>query len=46
MKKIKSLSESDFLKLLFGFLSTAFLIGAVCMPDRGIATPLKRTGSQ
>ena len=35
MKKIKSLSESDFLKLLFGFLSTAFLIGAVCMPDRG-----------
>ena len=35
MKKIKSLSESDFLKLLFGFLSTAFLVGAVCMPDRG-----------
>ena len=35
MKRIKSLSESDFLKLCFGFLSTAFLIGAVCMPDRG-----------
>ena len=35
MKKIKSLPESDFLKLLFAFFSTAFLIGAVCMPDRG-----------
>ncbi len=35
MKKIKNLSEGDFLKLLFGVFSTAFLIGAVCMPDRG-----------
>ncbi len=35
MKKIKSLSEGSFLKLLFAFLSAAFLIGAVCMPDRG-----------
>ena len=34
MKKIKSLSESDFLKLVFALFSTAFLIGAVCMPDR------------
>ena len=35
MKKIKALSESDFLKLFFGFITAAFLIGAVCMPDRG-----------
>lgn len=34
MKKIKSLCESDFLKLVFALFSTAFLIGAVCMPDR------------
>ena len=34
MKKIKSLSESNFLKLLFGFITLAFFIGAVCMPDR------------
>ena len=34
MKKIKNLSEGDFLKLLFGFFAVAFLIGAVCMPDR------------
>ena len=34
MKKIQSLSESDFLKLVFAVFSTAFLIGAVCMPDR------------
>ena len=34
MKKIKTLSESDFLKLFFGFFSAAFLIAAVCMPDR------------
>ena len=34
MKKIKNLSEADFLKLLFGFLTAAFLIAAVCMPDR------------
>ena len=34
MKKIKSLSESSFMKLLFGFLTACFLIAAVCMPDR------------
>ena len=35
MKKIKALSEGDFLKVFFGFLSAAFLIAALCMPDRG-----------
>ena len=35
MTKIKNLSEASFLKLLFAFLSACFLIGAVCMPDRG-----------
>ncbi|MGN0998357.1 MAG: DUF1576 domain-containing protein [Faecousia sp.] len=35
MKKIRNLSEGSFLKLLFGFLSLAFLVAAVCMPDRG-----------
>ena len=35
MKKIKNLSESSFLKLFFAFFSAAFLIAAVCMPDRG-----------
>ena len=35
MNKIKNLSESSFLKLLFAFLSVCFLIAAVCMPDRG-----------
>lgn len=35
MNKIRSLSESNFLKLLFGFFTAAFLIAAVCMPDRG-----------
>ncbi len=34
MKKINSLSESNFLKLLFAFFTAAFLIAAVCMPDR------------
>ena len=34
MKKIKSLSESNFMKLFFGFITVAFLVGAVCMPDR------------
>ena len=34
MNKIKNLSESSFLKLFFGFISAAFLIAAVCMPDR------------
>ena len=35
MKKCNALSESDFLKLFFAFLTAAFLIAAVCMPDRG-----------
>ena len=35
MKKIKNLSEGSFLKLFVGFLTACFLIGAVCMPDRG-----------
>ena len=35
MKKLRSLSEGEFLKVFFAFLSAAFLIGAVCMPDRG-----------
>lgn len=34
MKKIKNLSEGSFLKLFFGFFTAAFLIAAVCMPDR------------
>ena len=34
MKKIKSMSESNFLKLLFAFVGVAFLVAAVCMPDR------------
>ena len=34
MKKIKNLSEGSFLKLFFAFLSAAFLVAAVCMPDR------------
>ena len=34
MNKIKNLSESNFLKLFFAFFSGAFLIAAVCMPDR------------
>ena len=35
MKKIKSLPEGSFLKLLFAFVSLCFLVAAVCMPDRG-----------
>ena len=35
MNKIKNLSESNFLKLFFAFFSVAFLIAAICMPDRG-----------
>ena len=35
MKKIKSMSESSFLKLFFAFVSAAFLIAALCMLDRG-----------
>ena len=34
MKKIKNLSESNFLKVLFAFLAVCFLIAAFCMPDR------------
>ena len=35
MKKIKNLSESNFLKVFFAFVAASLLIGAVCMPDRG-----------
>ena len=35
MKKLNNLSESNFLKLLFGFLTASFLIAAFLMPDRG-----------
>ena len=35
MKKLKNLEESDFLKLFFAFFSAAFLVAALCMPDRG-----------
>lgn len=35
MKKLKTLSEGEFLKVFFGFLSLCFLVAAVCMPDRG-----------
>ena len=34
MKKLKNLPEASFLKLLFGLFTAAFLIAAVCMPDR------------
>ena len=34
MKKIRNLSESSFLKLVFAFLTVAFLAAAFCMPDR------------
>ena len=43
MKKIKNLSEGNFLKLLFGFLSICFVIAAYCMPDRAdMLTGLKQ----
>ncbi len=35
MKKLRNLPESSFLKLFFAVVSVAFLIAAVCMPDRG-----------
>ena len=35
MKKIRSLSEGEFLKCFFAFFTAAFLIAAVIMPDRG-----------
>ena len=34
MKKIKNLSESDFLKVFFGFYTLCFLVAAPLMPDR------------
>ena len=34
MNKIKSLSESNFLKLFFGFITVCFFAAAFCMPDR------------
>ena len=34
MKKLANLPESVFLKVLFAFFTAAFLIAAVCMPDR------------
>ena len=34
MKTIKNLSERDFMKLFFAFITAAFYIGAVCMSDR------------
>ena len=34
MKKLNNLSESNFLKLLFGFFTLAFLVAAPMMPDR------------
>ncbi|MBQ3503070.1 MAG: DUF1576 domain-containing protein [Oscillospiraceae bacterium] len=35
MNRINNLSETAFLKLFFGFVSLAFLIAALFMPDRG-----------
>ena len=35
MKKIKNMSESSFLKLMFAFVGAAFLVAAFLMPDRG-----------
>ena len=37
MNKIKNLSETNFLKLLFAFFSGAFVIAAFCMPDGSAA---------
>ena len=34
MKKIRSMTEGEFLKLFFAFFTAAFLIAAVIMPDR------------
>ena len=34
MKKINNLSEGNFLKLFFAFVSVCFLVAAACMPDR------------
>lgn len=35
MRKMKDMSEGSFLKLVFGTIAFAFLVAAVCMPDRG-----------
>ncbi len=34
MNKIKNLSQTSFFRLFFAFITAAFLIAAVCMPDR------------
>ncbi len=34
LNKIQNLSESNFLKLFFSFITLAFFVAAVCMPDR------------
>ena len=39
MKRIKNLQESDFLKLVFAFITAAFLIAAPCMSDRDQMIP-------
>ena len=39
MKKIRSMTEGEFLKLFFAFFTAAFLIAAVIMPDRGSMLP-------
>lgn len=47
MKKLNQLSESDFLKVLFGYFTAAFLIAALVMPDRaGMVTGLWKIISQ
>lgn len=47
MKKLNQLSESDFLKVLFGYFTAAFLIAALIMPDRaGMLTGLWKIISQ
>ncbi len=47
MKKINALSESDFLKALFGFFTVAFLAAALLMPDRAqMISGLQRIISQ
>ncbi len=35
MKKLRNMSEGEFLKLFFAFISGAFVIAAFFMPDRG-----------
>ena len=39
MKKIKAMTESQFLKLLFACLSACFLVAAFLMPDRANMLP-------